>query len=114
MAGATIGFIVPRRHVGDEMGTKMSIEITNVRYGSTRRTEDEIVRYKWRSNETSESGENDKPSLVAWVEENGKAYVSGGNGRSQVGVVKPSNGQPFLRTYADGQWNNNLLSLPTF
>ncbi|TFB18210.1 DUF3892 domain-containing protein [Microbacterium sp. 3H14] len=96
------------------LGTKMSIQITHVRYGSTRKSEDEIVRYKWRSNETSESGENDKPSLVAWVEDDGKAYVGSGSGRSLVGVVKPSNGQPYLRTYADGQWNNNLLSLPTF
>lgn len=97
-----------------ELGTQMSIQITNVRYGSTRKTEDEIVRYKWHGLEADETRDNDKPSLVAWVEGGGKAYVGTGSGRSQVGVVKPSNGQPYLRTYADGQWNNNLLSLPTF
>jgi len=32
--------------------------------------------------------------------------------RSDVGVVHPSDGRaPFLQTYADGRWNNNLLSL---
>jgi hypothetical protein len=31
--------------------------------------------------------------------------------RSDVGVVRPTHGAPYLRTYADGQWNNNLLSL---
>ena len=32
--------------------------------------------------------------------------------RADVGVVRPSDGrQPFLRTYADGYWNDNLLSL---
>lgn len=31
--------------------------------------------------------------------------------RSDVGVVRPPNGAPYLRTYADEQWNNNLLSL---
>jgi hypothetical protein len=29
-----------------------------------------------------------------------------------VGVVRPTHGQPYLRTYADGVWNDNLLSLP--
>jgi hypothetical protein len=33
--------------------------------------------------------------------------------RSDVGVVDPGEGRPrYLRTYADGVWNNNLLSLP--
>jgi hypothetical protein len=31
--------------------------------------------------------------------------------RSDVGVVRPVGGMPYLRTYADGDWNNNLLSL---
>lgn len=31
--------------------------------------------------------------------------------RSNVGVVRPDRSLPYLRTYADGDWNNNLLSL---
>lgn len=31
--------------------------------------------------------------------------------RADVGVVKPAHAQPYLRTYADGYWNDNLLSL---
>lgn len=31
--------------------------------------------------------------------------------RSTVAVVRPTSGQPYLRTYADGNWNNNLLEL---
>jgi hypothetical protein len=32
--------------------------------------------------------------------------------RADVGVVRPGGGRaPFLQTYADGDWNNNLLSL---
>ena len=31
--------------------------------------------------------------------------------RSNVGVVRPAGKAPHLRTYADGDWNNNLLSL---
>jgi len=32
--------------------------------------------------------------------------------RSDVGVVRSPGRAPYLRTYADGDWNNNLLSLP--
>lgn len=35
--------------------------------------------------------------------------------RSEVGVVYPKdNRSPFLRTHADGDWNDNLLSLPEY
>lgn len=33
--------------------------------------------------------------------------------KAYVGVVYPRDGRsPYLQTYADGDWNNNLLSLP--
>jgi len=32
--------------------------------------------------------------------------------RADVGVVRPTNGRAYLRTYADGIWTDNLLSLP--
>lgn len=32
--------------------------------------------------------------------------------RAYVGVVRPDNHAPYIRTYADGVWNDNLLSLP--
>ncbi|WP_425608163.1 DUF3892 domain-containing protein [Pseudomonas shahriarae] len=31
--------------------------------------------------------------------------------RANVGVVKPAGRTPYLRTYADGIWTDNLLSL---
>jgi hypothetical protein len=30
---------------------------------------------------------------------------------SHVGVIHPAYGHAYLRTYADGDWNNNLLAL---
>ncbi|WP_333010463.1 DUF3892 domain-containing protein [Kluyvera sichuanensis] len=41
-------------------------------------------------------------------------YVTDSYGkRADVGVVDPGGGRrKFIRTYADGRWNNNLLSLP--
>jgi hypothetical protein len=31
--------------------------------------------------------------------------------RANVGVIRPVGRPPYLRTYADGDWNDNLLSL---
>ncbi|HQS58346.1 MAG: hypothetical protein B7Y56_09770 [Gallionellales bacterium 35-53-114] len=31
--------------------------------------------------------------------------------RADIGVVREVGKVPYLRTYADGRWNNNLLSL---
>jgi len=31
--------------------------------------------------------------------------------RAYIGVVRESGKAPYLRTHADGKWNNNLLSL---
>ena len=33
------------------------------------------------------------------------------NRRADIGVVRESGKAPYVRTYADGIWNNNLLSL---
>ena len=37
-------------------------------------------------------------------------YTLEGGKRAEVGVVNGPNG-PYLRTHADGQWNDNLLAL---
>lgn len=93
----------------------MAIEITHVRFGGTKKTEDEIVRYRWVNISTGTIGDNDKPTMVVWVgKEENSAYVGSGADRVDVGVVRPTHGQPYLRTYADGEWTNNLLNLPTF
>jgi Protein of unknown function (DUF3892) len=31
--------------------------------------------------------------------------------RAYIGVVREAGKAPYVRTYADGKWNNNLLSL---
>jgi hypothetical protein len=31
--------------------------------------------------------------------------------RAEVGVVRPSGKAPYVRTHADGYWNDNLLAL---
>lgn len=97
------------------LGKMMAIEITHVRFGSTKKTEDKIVRYRWKNVSTGKIGENDKPSLVAWVDDTtSTAYVGSGVNRVNVTSVHPANTQPYLRTHADGKWTNNLVNLSTF
>lgn len=38
-------------------------------------------------------------------------YDSVSGTRAYIGVVRETGKLPYLRTYADGKWNNNLLSL---
>lgn len=73
-----------------------------------------IIRLWWTDESTGKSGNGTRAELVAWIEnEKGQIYVKGPSGdRAEVGVVTPSYGEKYLRTHADGEWNNNLLSLP--
>ena len=38
-------------------------------------------------------------------------YTLSGGKRADIGIVNGVTG-PYLRTHADGQWNDNLLALP--
>ena len=53
-----------------------------------------------------------RQQVIDWIESSTHTFytlVSGNRGN--IGVVEGPNGK-YLRTYADGQWNDNLLSLP--
>lgn len=93
----------------------MAIEITHVHFSGYEKTHQAITRYKWTNTATGATGDNDKPSMVDFVDSKKNTVVVGkGANMVHVGAVHPDNGQPYLRTYADRQWSNNLLSLPTF
>lgn len=74
-----------------------------------------VASVRWLNAENGQSGESDRAAMVEWLDRVGTsniAKVAGPQGSAQVGVV---DSQPkYLRTYADGQWSNNLLSLPKF
>lgn len=56
----------------------------------------------------------DREQVIASIEGKANTFyvIDAYNGkRSDVGVVRPVGRPPYLRTYADGDWNNNLLSL---
>lgn len=73
-----------------------------------------ITDFGWVNEETRAGGESSREQMVNFLEnQNGKAYVKNSIGNiAYVGVVTPMVGAKYLRTYADGIWTDNLLSLP--
>jgi hypothetical protein len=71
-----------------------------------------IARVRWINPETNATGENSRSEMVDWINNGGKAFVVDGGRNVAVGVVDAS--PPYIRTYADGVWTNNLLALPEF
>jgi hypothetical protein len=50
--------------------------------------------------------------MVDYINEGGRAYVRGNGSTADVGVVDER--PPYIRTHANGYWNDNLLALPRF
>jgi hypothetical protein len=90
----------------------MTAQITHVRFHGYRKHED-IAVYKWRL-DTGESGESDRASMLAWLEQGNDAVVAADGAWAAVGVVRVAGQQPFLCTHVNGQWTDALLNLPMF
>ncbi len=93
----------------------MSVRITHVRLSSDYYADHEhITDFKWIGYEDGKTGQSTKGAMVDWINGGGQAYVESTTTKVAVGGVKPQNGEPYLRTYANGVWTDNLLSLPRF
>ena len=59
-----------------------------------------------------------RQGMVDWLDKSDKneaiVYSSDRTESSYVGVVHRSNADDYIRTYADKQWNDNLLTLPEY
>lgn len=55
-----------------------------------------------------------REQVITWIDAKEHSFytLDSSGRRATVGVVRETGKLPYLRTYADGQWNNNLLSLP--
>jgi hypothetical protein len=71
-----------------------------------------IAALRWKDPDSGEGAQNLVADMVNWVDGGGEAYVCGGGHLARVGVVDAN--PPYLRTHADGYWNDNLLSLPRY
>jgi catechol-2,3-dioxygenase len=75
-----------------------------------------IANVKWRQTSTSETGQSTRQAVVNWLQESktNQAVVANAGTWVYVGVVTQGPGAPYLRTHADGVWNDNLLALPKY
>jgi Protein of unknown function (DUF3892) len=74
-----------------------------------------IAQVRWRNPVNGETGTSTRAVMVDFIaNKDGDARVSDGNRDARVGVVQPRIGAPFIRTYADGAWTDNLLALPRY
>jgi hypothetical protein len=72
-----------------------------------------IASVQWRNPASNETGQSTKQTMVDWINNGGVARVRDNQGNEiAVGVVNGN--PPYLRTYADGTWTDNLLALPRF
>ncbi len=85
------------------------VQITCVTKPDRNSTEDRITHvggpgWKWSTEAVVANIENGTDTFYV---------IDAAGHRSEVGVVNPGNGRrKYLRTHADGDWNNNLLALP--
>ena len=92
----------------------MAIRIAKVRLSQGGYPNEHITDLMWLSYQDGEVGTNATAEIVKWLDDGGKAFVESSQTKVEVGVVRPDGGRPYVRTYANGVWTDNLLSLPRF
>lgn len=93
----------------------MAVRITAVHLSQGGYLNEHITDVKWTSYDDGSTGQSTKADMVKFIDvDHGKAYVESSTSKVEVGVVKPQGGTPYLRTFANGEWTDNLLSLPRF
>lgn len=92
----------------------MSVRITciNKDGGNHQNPYEGITHFGWINEQTRAAGKSTRAQMVEFLtEQGGSAYVKDIDGSIvKVGVVK-NVPNPYLRTYANGEWTDNLLSL---
>ncbi|NHA00633.1 DUF3892 domain-containing protein [Nocardioides sp. W3-2-3] len=91
----------------------MSLFITAVHmeptYGSGH---EHIALVRWVDTAADATDTSTRQQMVDFLNRGGQAWVADAQGSVQVGVVNAN--PPYLRTFADGRYTDNLLSLPRF
>ena len=90
------------------------VYIFEVRMSNAGVGHEHIASVKWKNPDSGQTGESTREKMVDWISnKSGSAYVCGGDGHmARVEVV--SGNPPYIRTYADGIWTDNLLALKRY
>jgi hypothetical protein len=89
------------------------IEITAVRLEAGT-THEHITDVQWAT--ASAAGRMGRQPLIDWLNASSEHQAVVAHDREYVPmlVVEPFERAPYVRTYADGTWRNDLLGLPRF
>jgi hypothetical protein len=71
-----------------------------------------IAAIWWLDTANETSRHFTKQSAVDWLNKGNHAWVADQEGKVEVRVV--AGNPPYVRTYADGRFTDNLLALPRF
>jgi Protein of unknown function (DUF3892) len=94
----------------------MSVRITSITKDSEVHTNphEGISSVSWIHEKTKKTGKTSRTSMYEWIERGGQAYVIGPNEEiSYIGTAVSSRGVKYIRAYANGEWNDNLLHINT-
>jgi hypothetical protein len=74
-----------------------------------------IASVRWRNPQNGDTGENSRQEMVTWLNASpqNQAYVTNGATPAYIRVRNDVN-PPYIQTWADGIWQNNLLALPRY
>lgn len=88
------------------------VQITHIHLASGS-SHEHISDVKWRNPDTGDTGQSSRQEMVNWLRKpDTRAYVTDGTRTVDVGIVEAH--PPYIRTYADRVWTDNLLALPRF
>ncbi len=87
------------------------VYITHIRLGGGA-SHEHITDVMWKNPADGKTGASTRSVMVEWIDKGNVARVKDSRGEVDVLVVRAS--PPYLRTYADGRWTDNLLALPRF
>lgn len=89
------------------------IYVTAIRMATGGSIHEHIASVAWQNPPDSQTGTSTRAEMVEWIRaKNGDARVRDSKGDVRVGVVDGT--PPYIRTYADGRWTDNLLALPRY
>jgi Protein of unknown function (DUF3892) len=72
-----------------------------------------VATMRWRNPSGGKCGSSTVKEMVRWLEDGSvRAFVRYGERDVQVGVVEQT--PPFLRSFEDRAWNDDLLTLPRY
>lgn len=90
------------------------VDITAVQMVTGGTGHEHIQAVRWRNPDTAKAGESTRHEMVSWLTTGkaNRAFVVVGKLRVEVFAVKAT--PPYIRTWADGIWRDNLLALPRY